>query len=107
MNKRKLEKKERNRKDKEWKEKIKSLYGNKCAIPGCLNIKRLNAHHIIPIEIKKFRHDEKNGILLCPGHHKFFINSAHKDPLGFFIILEKFYSAQLNYLRGAREIWKS
>lgn len=105
MDKRKKLKKERNKADKIWKEKTKLFYSNKCAIPKCTNTNMLNCHHIIPKGIKELRTDERNGILLCPLHHKWGTNSAHKNPLWFFIIMERYYPAQLEYLK--EQIWKS
>lgn len=82
MNKKKLEKKERNKKDKEWREKILNKFNYTCAF--CPETKRINCHHIIPKEFKEFRWDENNGIALCPLHHKFGKYSAHRNPLWFF-----------------------
>ena len=82
MNKRKLEKRERNKKDKEWRQKVLYKWDHTCAL--CPETKRINCHHIIPREIKMFRWDEKNAIALCPKHHKFGLFSAHKNPLWFF-----------------------
>ena len=40
-----------------------------------------------------------NGIALCPKHHKFGIESAHRNPLWFFMQLEKFYPLKLKVLK--------
>jgi len=83
MNKKKQLKKLQNKLDKEWAIRVKILYDNKCAV--CGETKMLNAHHIIPREDKLFRHDTRNGIALCPKHHKFsFELSPHKNPFMFF-----------------------
>ena len=29
----------------------------------------------------EYMYDVDNGILLCPGHHKFFLDSFHKNPI--------------------------
>ena len=85
MNKRKIEKRERNKKDKEWAKQIKER--DKCCVI-CGSKERLNAHHIIPREIKELRWELCNGITLCPRHHKFSImNSPHKNPWVFLNIL--------------------
>lgn len=80
MNKRKLEKRERNKKDKVWREAIKER-DKVCVI--CLSSKFLNCHHIFPRNLTEFRWDLKNGILLCPKHHKWGTYSAHKNGLWF------------------------
>lgn len=84
VNKRKLLKRLKNKKDKEWAIAVKDLYFNKCAV--CGETKRLNAHHIIPRELQEFRHELVNGIALCPKHHWFsFELSPHRNPFEFFI----------------------
>ncbi len=92
MNKKKQEKKERNKKDKIWKEEVIKSYGmkeKKCVI--CGNKKMVNIHHIIPKEIKEFRWDIENGVPLCPKCHKFGMLSAHKNPLWFMNWLNDVY----------------
>ena len=69
--------------DKEWAIAIKKKYKNKCAV--CKATKYLNAHHLIPRQIKKYRHDMRNGICLCVKHHRFsFELSAHQNPFEFY-----------------------
>lgn len=83
--------------DKIWAEEVKELDNHKCVICGVSE--RLNAHHIIPRQIKKFRWDKTNGISLCPKHHRFsFELSAHQNPLAFFKWMQKYRSMQLKYL---------
>lgn len=83
--------------DREWAKKVKQR-DQECVI--CGKQEHLNAHHIIPREIKEFKHDMKNGITLCPRHHRFsFELSAHQNPLAFFMWLEQNRPMQLNYLR--------
>jgi hypothetical protein len=78
----KLEKRERNKKDKAWREAIK-LRDKVCLI--CSRGEYLDCHHIIPRENKDFRWDIDNGILLCKNHHKWSrVNSPHRNPLIFF-----------------------
>jgi len=93
----KIEKREKKKKDKAWADHVKLNFNNRCAL--CLETKYLNAHHIIPREIKEFRHQEMNGIALCPKCHKWGINSAHRNPLWFFMMLEKTYSLKINFLK--------
>ena len=91
MNKLEQERKERNKKDKEWAIQVKNRFNNKCAV--CGEPKRLNAHHIIPRENKLFRWDLDNGIALCPKHHQFSREiSAHASSFIFHIWLSNTYS---------------
>ena len=81
MNKKEQARKELKKKDKEWANLVKERDGD-CVI--CGETKRLNAHHIIPRQIKKFRHNIDNGISLCPKHHRFsFEFSAHQNSYEF------------------------
>jgi hypothetical protein len=96
VDKKKLAKKIRNKLDKEWREKVKYKDRGLCAI--CLATKFNNCHHIIPKEIKEFRHDEMNGILLCPLHHKFGTYSAHKNAIWFINWLIEHRYSQYIYL---------
>ena len=103
VNKAKEEKKLRDKKDKEWSLRIKKSYENKCAF--CLKDKYIQAHHIIPREIKAFRYSFLNGIALCPFHHKLGIESAHRNPLWFFMKLEKLQLLKLKVLKVKYEEW--
>ena len=96
MNKRKLDKREINKKDKEWRQKVLKLYDSKCVICGDTN--RPNAHHIIPRTFKELRWDVNNSILLCVSHHKFGKFSAHKNALWFIHWLRDTYPLKYNYL---------
>ena len=94
----KLSKRERNKNDKEWRESVLKIFDYKCAICGDNKIKHV--HHIIPRENKEYRNNINNGIVLCPLHHKYSYNiSPHKNPLAFFIWLEKNRFEQYNYLK--------
>lgn len=76
----------RNKADYEWRVYVHKA--GKCAI--CGGIEYLQAHHLIPREVKHFRHDPSNGILLCVRHHKYYYQlSAHKNSLAFAIWLQK------------------
>lgn len=50
-----------------WAEAIKWKFDGKCIVCGATNY--INAHHLIPWEIERFRFDYNNGIALCPKHH--------------------------------------
>jgi len=79
-----------NKAHRDWANAVKLRDGNKCVI--CGNTKNLNAHHLIPWEIEKFRFDVNNGISLCPSHHTrySFHLSPHSDgsALFFFWLFE-------------------
>jgi hypothetical protein len=81
---RQLEKRVRNKKLKVWANTVKDRDNRKCAFCGVEKL--LNAHHIVPRQIKEFMDDVNNGISLCPKHHKFSSEfSAHKNPFAFFL----------------------
>ena len=83
----KLDRRELKRQDKEWAKAVKERDGNKCVICGAT--KYLNAHHIIPREVKEMRHEIDNGLSLCPKHHKWnTLLSAHRNPLFFLLWFE-------------------
>lgn len=94
---RKLEIKERKRKDREWSMAVK-LRDNWCCVI-CGNKNKLNSHHIIPREIKELRHDLMNGISLCPNHHNFSrVCSPHNNSFVFYLWLLRNRPEQYNYL---------
>ena len=71
--------------DKLWSAIIHERY-KVCQYCGSTN--RLNAHHIFTkgASGQGLRHDTKNGILLCGGHHIFY---AHQRPIEFHEFLKK------------------
>jgi predicted restriction endonuclease len=88
--------------DRDWARKVKERDGFVCVI--CGERERLNAHHIIVRENHETKFDVENGLSLCPTHH--FFNrqiSAHNNPLGLFIWLEKNRPQQLAYLKNKLE----
>jgi len=92
-----LEKRERNRKDKEWRLLVKDRDGDACVI--CKDPVRVNVHHIIPREIKGQRHNPDNGICLCSKHHQFSREiSAHNNPLKFVLWMQENRPEQLKRL---------
>lgn len=82
--------------DKEWAKAVKERDGS-CVI--CGSTKRLNAHHVLPRENLKTKHDILNGITLCPLHHRFSREiSAHQNPLVFILWMLKYRSFQFGHL---------
>jgi hypothetical protein len=51
---------------KEWRAQLIKRDGG-CVV--CGNVERINAHHLIPRKIEKFRSILINGVCLCPSHH--------------------------------------
>jgi len=76
------ERKEDRKKLRQWSIDVRARDGNKCAV--CGTDKFLQAHHLIPKEIRESRFEIDNGIALCPSHHKYSLEiSAHRNPLAF------------------------
>lgn len=74
-----------------WTEKVKNIQGRVCTICGARdgadNDKGgkswINAHHIEDRTNYALRWDILNGIALCPKHHEFGKDSAHRSPVWF------------------------
>ena len=78
--------KELRKADKEWSINVRNR--DKCCVI-CGRTEYLNAHHLIPRQIKLFRHTLDNGVTLCPRCHKYSSEcSAHKNPFMFYRILK-------------------
>jgi len=93
----KLEKREVNRQFKEWAEVARASGHNECAI--CKSTVNIQIHHIIPRQVKEFRFDQNNAIILCVLHHKFSNQiSPHKNPFVFFLWLRDNRPVQFDYL---------
>lgn len=105
MNKAKYLSKLKRKAFKLWSEKVRSI--GKCEIceakKGDLKSNGkpviLNAHHIIPKQVKNLTFDIENGICLCTTHHKYDIKiSAHTNSLAFYDWLKKKYPNKITYL---------
>jgi 5-methylcytosine-specific restriction endonuclease McrA len=77
MNKQRRERIERHKALKEWGRMIRARDGNKCQM--CGETRLLNAHHIIPKELRELSFEPMNGISLCVRCHKWGMWSAHKN----------------------------
>ena len=98
----KLERLALKKQDKIWADSVKERDGWKCTF--CNSVITPNAAHIIPREIKKFRHNIDNGITLCPKHHKFsFEFSAHQNPFAFLLWFANFRTEQFTKIVYAWE----
>ena len=94
----KEEKRLRNKLDKQWALDVKER-DKHCLICNSTNF--LNAHHIIPREIKKTRHNLDNGLTLCRLHHKFSLEiSAHRNPFVLYLWLMMNRKEQIGRLVG-------
>jgi len=95
----KLEKREINKKDKEWSFQIKKRDENRCILSdfNCKQVGIIHTHHIVPRENKKYRWNVNNGVCLCPKHHKYSLDiSAHKNSFVFIMWLLKNRKEQVN-----------
>jgi hypothetical protein len=106
----KRERKMIKRKEKElWnqlREKVKYLQDNRCYYPNCnLEIfgKSAHIHHIISRDIKEFKYDILNLILLCPRHHKLSPLSVHQTSIYFSDILRNKEPERYYYLLNKLE----
>lgn len=71
-----------NRLYKKWSMVVHELAGNRCEVCGAEG--KLDAHHVQPRQIcSGLRFDPRNGICLCPSHHKWGRESAHRGMLWF------------------------
>lgn len=61
----------------------------------CKATKYLNTAHIIPREVRMFRWDDDNAVLLCAKHHKFGMFSFHRNPFMMILWLIKYRKSQI------------
>lgn len=72
----------RRRLAKLWSETVRRQGGDRCAVCGRSGLDtKLDAHHIEARACRPLRYDPQNGILLCPSHHKFGLDSFHRSPV--------------------------
>ena len=91
--------------DKKWAKAVKTRDAWACII--CKSLTQPNAHHLIPKEIKEFRHDISNGVTLCPKHHRFSRQiSAHQNPIAFIKWLEAHRPAELEWAKSKCQIFE-
>jgi len=91
----------RSRADKAWATLQYILWDHKCAV--CGEGGRLEAHHLVPRNVVSLRHCVRNGIVLCPTHHKWNpYLSAHGGPAGFADWLQKHHPEQFAWAVAAR-----
>ena len=110
----KLEKKStiHNRLMRLWTTKVRILGHDRCAVCGRQHGSTgengrpcyVNAHHVESRATNpRMRYDPLNGVLLCPAHHKFSRDSAHKGSIWFITWLFGRRRAQYDYIMTHRE----
>lgn len=73
--------------DRLWSLAVRADWNSKCAVCGH---GKTEAHHLIPRQHNKTRHDLRNGIALCSRCHKFDRDiSPHQNAAGWLLWLEE------------------
>jgi hypothetical protein len=99
-----------------WTERVKDLQGNVCAFCGAkdgadngrirkdgkMGKSYINAHHVEDKTNYALRWDVVNGVALCPSHHEFSKDSAHRSPVWFHEWLEKNRPGVIGYIKKHR-----
>lgn len=75
--------KDKDKCDKLWREAVILCYGDKCVVNNKDCKGNLNTHHVVSRANKNVRWYIPDGVPLCAGHHVFFNESAHQNPLWF------------------------
>jgi hypothetical protein len=74
---------------KKWRKDVYTRDSFCCQWPGCINKKKLNAHHIRTwANYPALRYDVNNGITLCKQHHKMIQGMEDSYESVFFKILQ-------------------
>ena len=61
---------------KQWRQLIKKRDNHTCQWPGCVNKKKIHAHHIQKwADVPGLRYHPNNGISLCKTHHDLIKNN--------------------------------
>lgn len=85
-----------------WTARVHSDWGGKCAVCGSTGTP--NAHHLENRNTcRALRYDPMNGILLCPSHHKFGKDSAHKGGIWFASWLLENHPDRFRYVIAHRD----
>lgn len=85
-----------------WTAKVAEEWGHKCAVCGSDHLP--NAHHLENRNTcRALRYDPMNGILLCPSHHKWGRDSAHKGGIWFADWLLKNHPDRFAYVLANRD----
>ena len=82
-----------------WRQIVRRRARKRCEVPECKKTKFLNAHHVEGYTTNKtLRYDPRNGLCLCPSHHKFGRQSAHKSFCFMYKMMTCVRSLDLDYL---------
>ena len=84
-----------------WTARVGEDWDHVCAVCGSESTP--NAHHLENRNTcRALRYDPMNGILLCPSHHKFGKDSAHKGGIWFADWLRTHHPARYEYVLAHR-----
>ena len=84
-----------------WTARVGNDWNHVCAV--CGSDSTPNAHHLENRNTcRALRYDPMNGILLCPSHHKFGKDSAHKGGIWFADWLRRNHPDRLEYVLAHR-----
>lgn len=84
--------------DQLWSHAVRDDWDNRCAMCGARNVE---AHHIFPRAWETTRYDLRNGIALCPTHHKFDPDrSPHMCAPGFTAWIQESYPSVYEWVQG-------
>jgi len=89
--------KEQKELDEIWAKKVKDRDNWTCQICN-KKFDKVNAHHILPRQLKGLRWDVNNGITLCAYHHRLGPWSAHQNAVWFFGWLNENKPQTLRYI---------
>lgn len=85
-----------------WTARVAEEWGHRCAVCGSESTP--NAHHLENRNTcRALRYDPMNGILLCPSHHKWGRNSAHKGGIWFADWLMRNHPDRFAYVLANRD----
>lgn len=80
-----------------WTKRVYEDWGGRCAVCGSESLP--NAHHLENRNTcRALRYDPMNGVLLCPSHHKWGKDSAHKGGIWFADWLLKNHPDRFGYV---------
>ena len=87
--------------DQLWSIAVRSDWSGTCAV---CNVRKCEAHHLIPRQYEATRRDLQNGIALCAKHHKFDpLQAPHQNAAGWLIWLESHYPVTYRWYYNAME----
>lgn len=88
--------------DRQWSLAVRERDGNRCIV--CGSTFRPQAHHIISRQVMPTRWLPGQGVCLCPTHHFFGAQSAHRNPVWFLGWLAEHRPAQFRYVCDLQQV---